>query len=106
MDAFDREVEAELHRVIDPMTAGTIPAWRKADSGGTMKKKVVGGAGAAIAAKILTGIAAAAAAVTVAGAATEVALTGSVNPQDWGHQVTHHAEPSHATPPPLRVHCI
>jgi len=106
MDAFEGELETELHRVIDPMTAGTIPAWRKANSGGTMKKKVVGGAGAAIAAKILTGIAAAAAAVTVAGAATEVALTGSVNPQDWGQQVTQQVEACKASAARLGVHGI
>jgi hypothetical protein len=106
MDAFERELEAEFHRVIDPMTAGTIPAWRKTDSGGTMKQKVVGGAGAAIAAKILTGIVAAAAAATVAGAATEVALTGSVNPQDWGQQVTQQVAACKASAARLGVHGI
>lgn len=51
-------------------------------------KKLLGGAGAALGVKILTGIAVAAAAATVAGAATEVATTGSLNPSDWGQQVT------------------
>jgi hypothetical protein len=106
MDAFERELETEFHRVIDPMAAGTIPVWRKSDLGGTMKRKVVGGAGAAIAAKILTGIAAAAAAVTVAGAATEVALTGSVNPQNWGQQVTQQVEACKASAARLGVHGI
>lgn len=71
-----------------------------------MKRKVVGGAGAAIAVKILTGIAAAAAAVTVAGAATEVALTGSVNPADWGQQVTQQVEACKASAARLGVHGI
>ena len=71
-----------------------------------MKKKVVRGAGAAIGVKILTGIAAAAAAVTVAGAATEVALTGSVNPQDWGQQVTQQVEACKASAARLGVHGI
>jgi len=71
-----------------------------------MKQKVLGGAGAAIAAKILTGIVAAAAAVTVAGAATEVALTGSVNPQDWGQQVTQQVAACKASAARLGVHGI
>jgi hypothetical protein len=37
--------------------------------------------------KVLTGIAVAAAAITVAGAATEVATTGSLNPLVWGQHV-------------------
>lgn len=51
-------------------------------------KKLLGGVGAAIGVKLLTGIAVAAAAVTVAAAATEVASTGSINPADWGQQVS------------------
>ena len=47
-------------------------------------KRLLGGTGVAIGLKILTGIAAAAAAITVAGAATEIATSGSINPQDWG----------------------
>ena len=50
-------------------------------------KRLLGGAGAAIGIKILTGIAVAAAATTFAVAATEVAITGSVNPKNWGQQV-------------------
>jgi hypothetical protein len=37
--------------------------------------------------KLLTGVAAAAAAVVVAGAATEIAVTGSLNPVNWGQSV-------------------
>jgi len=55
-------------------------------------KKLLGGAGVAIGLKVLTGIAAAAAAIVVAGAATEVATTGSLNPQDWGQQVSHQVQ--------------
>ena len=50
-------------------------------------KKVLGGAGAALAVKFATGFAIAALAATAAGAATEIAITGSVNPNDWGQQV-------------------
>lgn len=51
-------------------------------------KRLLGGVGAALGVKLLTGIAVAVAAVTVAAAATEVATTGSINPADWGQQVT------------------
>ncbi len=51
-------------------------------------KRLLGGAGAALSLKLLTGIAVAAAAVVVAGAATEVAVTGSLNPTNWGEHVT------------------
>ena len=47
----------------------------------------MGGAGAAIAVKAVTGFAVAALAATAAGAATEVAITGSVDPTVWGQQV-------------------
>ena len=50
-------------------------------------KRILGGAGAAIAVKAVTGFAVAALAATAAGAATEVAITGSVNPAVWGQQV-------------------
>ena len=84
MNDLERELETELHRILDPMTAGTIPAWRvTTPSGGTMKR-LLGGAGAALGVKILTGFAVAAAAATFAAAATEVAITGSINPLNWG----------------------
>lgn len=54
-------------------------------------KKLLGGFGAAVGVKLLTGIAVVGAAVTVA-AATEVASTGSINPQNWGQQVTHQVQ--------------
>jgi hypothetical protein len=91
MNDFERELEGELHRILDPMTAATIPSRRVTDSGGTMKK-LLGGVGAALGVKLLTGIAVAAAAVTVAAAATEVATTGSINPQNWGQQVSQHVQ--------------
>ena len=50
-------------------------------------RKLLSGAGAAIAVKIVTGFAVAALASTAAVAATEAALTGSLNPADWGQQV-------------------
>jgi len=51
-------------------------------------KRLLGGVGAALSLKLLTGVAVAAAAVVVAGAATEVAVTGSLNPTTWGEHVT------------------
>ena len=51
-------------------------------------KRLLGGVGAALSLKLLSGIAVAAAAVVVAGAATEVAVTGSLNPTNWGEHVT------------------
>ena len=50
-------------------------------------KRLFGGAGAALAAKIVTGFAVAAIASTAAVAATEISLTGSANPANWGQQV-------------------
>src|SRR5579859_3073167 len=50
-------------------------------------KRILGGTGAAVAAKLLTGFAVVAFAAAGAGAATEVAVTGSLNPMDWGQQV-------------------
>ena len=51
-------------------------------------KRLLGGAGAALGAKLLTGFAVAALAVGAAGVTTEVATTGSLDPSDWGKQVT------------------
>ena len=82
MSDFDRELEAELHRVLDPMAATPIPPRRSMHSR-TGIRAVVGGAGAALSLKVLSSVAVAAAAVTFAGAAT----TGSVNPVVWGQQV-------------------
>jgi hypothetical protein len=50
-------------------------------------RKIFSSAGAAIAVKVVTGFAVAALASTAAAAATEAALTGSLNPTDWGQQV-------------------
>ena len=68
--------------------------------------KLLGGAGAAIGIKILTGIAVAAAATTFAVAATEVAITGSVNPKNWGQQVTTVVNECKASAERLGVHGI
>lgn len=86
MTDFEREIEDELHRVLDPTRAGSIPAWRL-PSPGSFTKRLVRGAGGALAVKMLTGIAVAGAAATIAGAATETAITGSVSPTVWGQQV-------------------
>jgi len=69
-------------------------------------KRLLGGAGAAIGVKILTGIAVAAAATTFAVAATEVAITGSVNPTNWGQQVTTQVNACKASAERLGVHGI
>jgi hypothetical protein len=50
-------------------------------------KRILGGTGAAVAAKFLTGFAVVAFAAAGAGAATEAAISGSLNPLDWGQQV-------------------
>jgi hypothetical protein len=86
MNDFDREIERELNRILGPVDAQTIPAWRTPASGGFMKR-ILGGTGAAVAAKLLSGFAVIAFAAAGAGAATEVAVTGSLNPADWGQQV-------------------
>lgn len=49
--------------------------------------RILGGAGAALGAKLLTGFAVVALGAAGAGAATEAAITGSLNPADWGQQV-------------------
>jgi hypothetical protein len=105
MTNFEREMEHELHRILDPMTAAPIPFRRAMQPGGSMKK-LLGGAGAAIGVKILTGIAVAAAATTFAVAATEVAITGSVNPTNWGQQVTTQVNACKASAERLGVHGI
>jgi hypothetical protein len=105
MNDFERELEYELHRILDPMTARPIPALRATTSGGRMKK-LLGGAGAAIGVKILTGFAVAAAAATLAAAATEVATTGSVNPLNWGQQVKQQVAACKASAAALGVHGI
>jgi hypothetical protein len=86
-DDFDLKIERELHQVLDPMVAGPIPIRHTPRRVGFVVK-VLGSAAAALAAKTATGIAIAALAVGTAGAATEVVLTRSLNPADWGHQIT------------------
>src|SRR5204863_342015 len=78
MSDLERELEQELHRVLDPITALPIPARRQPEAR-RAARALLGGAGAALTVKALTGVAVAAAAVTVAGAAT----TGSLNPAAW-----------------------
>lgn len=88
MSDLERELETELHRVLDPLARAPIPVRRAAPSAQTRTRAVVGGAGAALTMKILSGAVAVAAAVTVAGAAT----TGSFNPVDWGQKVSERVE--------------
>jgi len=84
---FESELERELHRMLDPIAVAPVPLRRAPSSRGIMKKRLLGGIGAALSLKLLTGVAAAAAAVVVAGAATEIAVTGSLNPVNWGQSV-------------------
>jgi hypothetical protein len=88
MTSFERELESELHRLLDPMRAEAIPTRRVVASTGRGLRKLLGGAGAALGVKVATGFAVAAVAATAAAAATEVATTGSLSPADWGQHVS------------------
>lgn len=105
MSDFERDLQdqlgIELHRIIDPMTAGPIPARRAPALSGGSLKKLLGGAGAAFGVKIATGFAVAALAATAAVAATEVAITGSINPANWGQQVKEEVSDCKANTVPL-----
>jgi hypothetical protein len=102
---FETELERELHRILDPIAAAPIPLRRAPSSGGIMKR-LLGGVGAALSLKLLTGIAVAASAVVLAGAATEVAVTGSLNPANWGQQVKQQVSGCKASAARLGVHGI
>jgi hypothetical protein len=106
MSDFEREIEDELHRIVDPMTAGPIPIRRATVSSGGPMKRLLGGAGAALGVKIATGFAIAAMAATAAVAATEVALTGSINPTNWGQQVKEEVADCKASAARLGVHGV
>jgi hypothetical protein len=93
MSEFERELEQELHRVLDAASARPIPPRRPIPYHRTAKT-LLGGAGAALAVKVLGGVAVAAAAITVAGVAT----TDSLNPVDWGQQVKHQISNDATTP--------
>ncbi len=83
---FERELEQELHRVLDPIATAPIPPRRTSGSSG-VARTLVGGAGAALGLKLVTGVAAVAFAAVAAGAATEVVVTRSLNPSVWSRQV-------------------
>jgi hypothetical protein len=84
--AFERELEQELHRFLDPIAVAPIPP-RKTPGSSGMSRTLLGGAGAALGLKLFTGVAAVAFAAVAAGAATEVVVTRSLNPADWSQQV-------------------
>ena len=86
MSDFEREIEQELHRVLDQSVPATIPAWR-VPRPWSMTRRILGGTGVALGFKVLTGVVLAAAAATVAGAAAETVITGSADPSVWGQQV-------------------
>jgi hypothetical protein len=106
MSDFERELEDELHRIVDPMTAGPVPMRRATATSGGAMKRLLGGAGAALGLKIATGFAVAALAATAAVAATEVAITGSINPANWGQQVKEEVADCKASAARLGVHGI
>jgi hypothetical protein len=106
MSDFERELEDELHRIVDPMTAGPVPMRRATATSGGAMKRLLGGAGAALGLKITTGFAVAALAATAAVAATEVAITGSINPANWGQQVKEEVADCKASAARLGVHGI
>lgn len=83
---FERELERELHRVLDPIAAVPIPPRRSPASRG-ITRRLLGGAGAALGVKLLTGFGVAAFAAAAAGAVTEIAVTGSLNPATWARSV-------------------
>src|SRR4030088_2461038 len=83
---FERELEQELHRVLDPIAAAPIPPRRTSGSSGRART-LLGGAGAALGLKLVTGVAAVAFAAVAAGAATEVVVTRSLDPSVWSRQV-------------------
>jgi uncharacterized membrane protein YgcG len=83
---FERDLERELHRILDPVAAAPMPPRRTLASRG-VTRRLLGGAGAALGVKVLTGVALAAFAAAAAGAATEAVVTRSLNPVDWGQQV-------------------
>jgi len=83
MSEIERELEEELRRVLDPVSARAIPPLRLG-SGRTRARAVLGGAGAALTMKLMSGVVVAAAAVSIAG----TAATGSPNPAVWGQQVS------------------
>jgi uncharacterized membrane protein YgcG len=87
MSDLERELEQELHRVLDAVSGRPIPP-RRTVHARVSARALLGGAGAALTVKLLTGVAVAAAAVTVAGAAT----TGSLNPTVWGQKVSETVE--------------
>ena len=75
MEDLERELEFELHRVLDPILGVAIPA-RRSPMRHTYLQRLAGGAGGALAVKVLTGVAVAAAAATVVTAAS----TGTLDP--------------------------
>lgn len=85
---FDRELERELHRWLDPMVAAPVPP-RTVPARGALGVKLLAGAGAALGAKLVVGVAIAAMAFGLAGVAAESVITGSLNPVEWSQQARH-----------------
>jgi hypothetical protein len=85
---FERELERELHRWLDPMVAAPIPP-RTVPPRGALGVKLLAVAGAAFGAKLVVGVAITAMAAGLAGVAAEAVITGSLNPVEWSQQARH-----------------
>jgi hypothetical protein len=103
VNQFDRDLELELHRVLDPLVAGALPSQRSRPQARAVPR-VLGGVGAAFAAKAVTGIAIAALAAGAAGAVTEAVVTHSLDPAAWSRQVKQQLHMSTPTPSPGAQH--
>lgn len=87
MNDLERELEFELHRVLDPISRVAIPP-RRTLARQNYFQRLLGGASGALAIKVLTGVAVAAAAATVATAAA----TGTANPSQWSQGISEKVE--------------
>lgn len=87
MNEIERELEFELHRVLDPISRVPIPA-RRSPVAVTWTRRLMGGTGGALAFKLAAGVVAAAAAATVVTAAA----TGTLNPTQVSQGISQKVE--------------
>jgi hypothetical protein len=78
MNRFERDLERDLHGLLDPVTASQVPPRRR-----TRRAMVRGFWGAPFAARALSAVAI----LVVAAAASEAVVAQSLNPVDWSRQV-------------------
>jgi hypothetical protein len=96
---FDRELERELHRWLDPAVAAPIPP-RTVPARAGFTIKFLARAGTALAAKLVVGVAVAVLAAGLAGVATEAVITRSLNPVDWSQQARQQVQTLGSQPAP------